>query len=205
VTDAAGDARGADRSWIAPLVRSGLALAAAVVITFSQDHSTTFGLLVFGAWALATGLVVGALQLRLETDRSTRTLLTVASVVTAASGVLALTVPAVLPMLYYVISVWAAVTGFIELFAGLRTRGRHPASRDRVAVGAFTAVLAVVFVLLPPDNPVVAVGLFGAYLAMIGVFLGIAAFSMRWAALERDASPDQPTDAAHGAVTKDDE
>ncbi|GLI27299.1 hypothetical protein ARHIZOSPH14_15410 [Agromyces rhizosphaerae] len=204
MTDAAGDARGADRSWIAPLVRSGLALAAAVVITFSQDHSTTFGLLVFGAWALATGLVVGALQLRLEADRSTRTLLTVASVVTVVSGILALTVPAVLPMLYYVISVWAAVTGFIELFAGLRTRGRHPASRDRVAVGAFTAVLAIVFLLLPPDNPVVAVGLFGAYLAMIGVFLGIAAFSIRWAALERESAPEAANDASPEAL-KDDE
>ncbi|WP_353808077.1 DUF308 domain-containing protein [Agromyces sp. SYSU T00194] len=203
MTDAAGAARGADRSWIAPLVRAGLALVGAVVITFSADHSTTFGLLVFGAWAIATGLVVGALQLRLEADRPTRTLLTVASVATVVSGLLALTVPAVLPMLSYVISVWAAVTGFLELFAGLRTRGWHAAARDRVAVGAFTAILAIVFLLLPPDNSVVAVGLFGAYLAMIGVFLAIGAFSMRWAANDRGASPDQ-ADASPGAATKDD-
>ena len=65
--------------------------------------------------------------------------------------------PGGLPFLLYLVSVWAAVTGFVELFAGLRARGRTPAARDWIAVGGFTALLAIVFLLLPPDA-VTAVG-----------------------------------------------
>ncbi|RIJ56851.1 DUF308 domain-containing protein, partial [Clavibacter phaseoli] len=99
-------------------------------------------------------------------------------------------------VLLYVVSVWAVVTGFLELVAGLRSRGRVPGATDAITVGALTVVLAVAFLLVPPDlvvqyggveqregqltAPVVAVGLLGAYAAIVGVFLVIAALSMKW-------------------------
>ena len=77
-------------------------------------------------------------------------------------------------------SVWAAVTGFIELYAGIRPRA-HPGRRDWIAAGGFTALLAIVFLLLPPDA-VTAVGLLGGYLVILGVYLVIGGFSLKWAA-----------------------
>ena len=167
--------------WVVPVVRGLLALVPAAVITFSQDHSPELGLLVFGMWAIVAGLVVGALSSRLVSDRGIRSLFLVSAVVPVAAGLLAVTVPGGLPFLLYLVSVWAAVTGFVELFAGLRARGRTPAARDWIAAGAFTAVLAIVFLLLPPDS-VTAVGLLGAYLVILGVYLVIGGFSLKWAA-----------------------
>ncbi len=166
--------------WVVPVVRGLLALVPAVVITFSPNHSPELGLIVFGAWAIATGLVVGALSLRLLSDRGIRLLFLVNAIVTVAAGMLAVTVPGGLPFLLYLVSVWAAVTGFVELFAGLRARGRTPAARDWIAAGALTAVLAIVFLLLPPDS-VTAVGLLGGYLVILGVYLVIGGFSLKWA------------------------
>ncbi|GAA1827061.1 hypothetical protein GCM10009750_08160 [Agromyces salentinus] len=167
--------------WVVPVVRGLLALLPAVAITFSQDHSAGLGLLVFGAWAVVSGLVVGALSLRFVTDRVIRSLFAVSAVVTVAAGLLALTVPGGLPFLLFLVSTWAAVTGFIELYAGLRSRGRTSVARDWIAAGAFTAILAIVFLLLPPDT-VTAVGFIGAYLVILGVYLVIGGFSSKWAA-----------------------
>jgi uncharacterized membrane protein HdeD (DUF308 family) len=167
--------------WVVPVVRGLLALVPSAVITFSPNHSPELGLLVFGVWAIASGLVVGALSLRLLADRGIRSLVLVNAVVTVAAGLLAVTVPGGLPFLLYLVSVWAAVTGFVELFAGLRARGRTPAARDWIAAGGFTALLAIVFLLLPPDA-VTAVGLLGAYFVILGVYLVIGGFSLKWAA-----------------------
>lgn len=174
--------------WVVPVVRGLLAVVPAVVITFSPNHSPELGLLVFGIWAVVSGLVVGALSLRLLAGRGIRSLFAINAVVTVVAGLLALSVPGGLPFLLYLVSVWAAVTGFVELYAGLRSRGRTAAARDWIAVGGFTAVLAVVFLLLPPDA-VTAVGLLGGYLVILGVFLVIGGLSLKWAANQTADGP----------------
>ncbi|MBT2497726.1 DUF308 domain-containing protein [Agromyces sp. ISL-38] len=180
------------RFWTVPVVRGILAIVPAVVITFSPNHSPGFGLLVFGAWAIVSGLVVGALAMRFTADRGIRSLFVITAIVTVVAGLLAVTVPGGLPFLLYLVSVWAAVTGFVELYAGLRARGRTPAARDWIAAGGLTALLALVFLLLPPDS-VTAVGLFGGYLVILGVYLVIGGFSLKWAAAPRaDASRSEP-------------
>ena len=84
-------------------------------------------------------------------------------------------------------SVRAAVTGIVELFAGLRARGRTSAARDWIAVGGFTAVLAIVFLVFPLDA-VTAVGLLGGYFVIVGVYLTIGGFSLKWAAAPESAA-----------------
>ncbi|MDQ0894034.1 HdeD family acid-resistance protein [Agromyces ramosus] len=167
--------------WAVPVVRGILALVPAAVITFSPNHSPAFGLLVFGVWAIVSGLVVGALSLRLTVERGIRTLFAVNGVATVVAGILAVTLPGVLPFLLYLVSVWAAVTGIVELFAGLRARGHSAVARDWIAVGVSTAVLALVFLVVPLDA-VAAVGFLGGYLVIVGVYLLIAGFSLKWAA-----------------------
>lgn len=177
------------RYWVVPVVRGILALAPAAVITFSQNHSPGFGLVVFGIWAIVSGLVTGALSLRLTSERGIRSLFVIAAVVSVTAGLLAVSVPGGLPFLLYLVSVWAAITGIVELFAGLRARGRTPAARDWIAAGAFTAMLALVFLVFPLDA-VTAVGLLGGYLVILGVYLVIGGFSLKWATSPADVTPD---------------
>lgn len=174
--------------WVVPVVRGLLALVPATIITFSQDHSPALGLVVFGAWAIVSGLLVGALSLRLLEARGIRSLFVVNAVVTVTAGLLAVGVPGSLPFLLYLVSVWAAVTGFVELYAGLRSRTRTPAARDWISAGAFTALLAIVFLLLPPDA-VTAVGLLGGYLVILGVSSLIGGFSLKWAVAPNAPAP----------------
>lgn len=172
-------------AWLVPVVRGALALAPSAVITFSQDHSPALGFAVFGGWALATGVIVGALAARLVADRMARWTFVANGVLTAAAGLIALglrdTAPGGVGAFTFTVAVWAAVTGILELVVGLRSRGRIPAARDWIAVGALTAILALVYVLLPLD-PVTAVGLLGAYFVVLGVLLLIGGFSLKWAA-----------------------
>ena len=83
-------------------------------------------------------------------------------------------------VLLFIVTVYAAMAGVLELYAGLRARGAAQA-RDWVTVGGFTALAAIIFVLIPPD-PILATGLIGAYAMVLGVFLVIAGLSLKWAA-----------------------
>lgn len=163
-----------------PLVRAAIALIVGAVITFNANHSAELGLLAFGAYALANGIAtaIGAFAVA---DRIARRLFLAQGIFGVVAGVIALVLNASgLGVLLYTVSVWAALTGFCELYCGLRVRGRLAVGRDWLAVGVLTAVLAVVFLLIPPDA-VLAVGLFGAYAVVIGVYLAIGAFTLKWA------------------------
>jgi uncharacterized membrane protein HdeD (DUF308 family) len=186
VADARADAVVRAPYWVVPVVRGALAVVPAVVITFSQDHSPTLGLAVFGFWAVLSGLVTGALSLRLVDDRLIRLLFAVNGVLTVIAGMLALIVPASLAFLVVLVIAWAAVTGVIELIAGLRARGRSVAARDWVSAGVVTALAAVVFLVFPFDA-VSIVGLLGAYLVILGVLLLIGGFSLKWGGAGRTA------------------
>jgi uncharacterized membrane protein HdeD (DUF308 family) len=167
--------------WTVPTARAVLAIVPAIVITFTTDHSATFGLYVFGAFALASGLLVAILSSITLTDPAARTLFLLHGIVGAVAGALALLFHAGgLGFFLYLVTVWAAVTGFLELYSGVRVRNRSASARDWIVTGAATAVLALVFLLLPP-HAVVSVGLFGAYLVLLGVYLAIAGLSLKWA------------------------
>jgi uncharacterized membrane protein HdeD (DUF308 family) len=171
--------------WRLPLLRAVPALAAGLAITFLQDHSAPVGLLAFGGFALVSGVLISVLTLRAVVDRSIRSVFLVQGVVAAVCGAVAFAVSAGatvtetgLSEFLLLVTVFAAATGFLELYAGLRAKGTV-IGRDWVSVGGATAVVAIVFLVIPPDS-VLAVGLFGAYGILLGVYLVIAAFSLKW-------------------------
>ena len=175
------------RYWTVPVSRAVIALVPAVVITFNSDHSAALGLLAFGAFALASGILVAVLSWITLSDPRARRLFLVQGIVGIVAGGLALAFhTGGLGFFLYLVSVWAAVTGFLELYSGARVRGRSPLANDWMIVGGLTAALSLLFLLLPP-NTVVSVGLLGAYLVLLGIFLPIVGLSLKWA--KTDASP----------------
>lgn len=189
-----GDRSGA-RYWTVPVVRAALALVPAAVITFTADHAAQFGLFVFGAFALVGGLLLAVLSWRTLPDPRERTLFAVQGAVGVLAGALALALNGGgLGFFLYLVTVWAAVTGFLELYSGLRVRGRSASARDWMLVGGLTAALSLAFLLLPP-NAVVSVGLFGAYLVIVGVYLVIAGLSLKWATADAPATAHSTNDS----------
>ncbi|HEX5857756.1 MAG TPA: acyl-CoA synthetase [Microbacterium sp.] len=205
------------------LLRAAFAAIAAVMITFSPDHSAAVGLSVFSGFAIATGLV-WALAAWLVHPAGSRWLpITMAAlniVAGMAGGIVTLRSTA---LFFVVVIAWALATGLVEAIAGWRSLRRiralgaaateddaaapadaRPdaarAARDGLTVGVFGVLLGIGLLLVPggyvldyyiPDagqtftltGIAIAVGVFGAYAAIVAVYLAIAGFSPR-----RDAS-----------------
>jgi uncharacterized membrane protein HdeD (DUF308 family) len=158
------------------------ALAAGAIITFTRDsHTAAFGLVVFGVFALVDGLATGILTWLFAGRRPTRTLFAVQGAIGVVAGALAIALSgAGLGIFLYLVTVWAALTGFLELYSGIRERSRDAAARDWLITGAITAVLALVLLFAPADA-ILAIGLFGAWAVIVGVFQGIGAVTLRTA------------------------
>lgn len=167
--------------WPVPLVRAAVALAVGLTVTFLADHSPTVGLYALGALALGTGLVMTLVAKGRVAD------VTVARL-HAGHGIIALLLGAAalafafagggIVALLLLATVFAVVTGALELYVGVRTRGAG--GRDWITVGVGTVILGLVLLLAPGDS-VSIVGFIGAYAVLLGVYLVIASLSMKWA------------------------
>lgn len=204
------DPASSGRYWPVPLLRAVPLLAVGLVTTFTLDHSPRVGLLGLGAAALGSGLVLALGSWRRLDDPSSRSLQVAQGAVGVVVGAAALLLAdGGLPLLVGLVVAWALLTGVLELVAGLRRRRRTPLARDWSTVGVLTLLLAVVFLVVPPDysrqlggieqvsgvltSSTVLVGVLGAYGVLVGVFLVIAALSLRW----------QPAPVAAAGTTSD--
>ena len=183
------------------LARAVIAAIAAIMVTFSPDHSAAVGLAVFSGFAIVTGLIelIAAWLTYPSTRRAVPVLLGALSVI---AGMLAGIVAWRSTTFFFgVVITWALVTGLIEAIWALRER-RSPSlrleARDSLVTGVVTVLLGLGLLLVPAQyvlnysiaNPttrvndeftltgiIIAVGSFGAYAAIIAVFLAIAGFS----------------------------
>lgn len=189
------------------LMRAVLAALAALMITFSSDHSASFGLAVFSGFAITTALVLGfaAWMSYPPIRRWPVAALAVVSLIAGMVG--GVPMWRTTPIFFVLVIGWALISGAIELGFGLADRAtmkreaildpqRRSEARDAIVVGAFTLALAVGTAVVPAGYRLdyfiddaekwftltgitIAVGLLGAYAAIVAVYLGIAAFSPR--------------------------
>lgn len=235
------------------LARAGFAALAALMITFSPDHSAAVGAAVFSGFAIATGLVF-LLAAWLVSPTGGRGAAIALGAVTVVAGIVA-SLPPVRSVagFFIVVIAWAVIAGAVELAVGARAllRARKAArtdasdadaalrragyvapwtprdgatpvvplsrgdARDAVVVGVLGILLAVGMLLVPTGYAlrytieeagqtftltgiIIAVGIFGAYAAIVAVYLAIAGFSPRPATAS--ASPETADAAALGVT-----
>jgi hypothetical protein len=183
--------------WYVPLARAIPAAALACVVTFAGGNYTPeFGLFVFGGFALIAGVLGVILSLRALAGVN-RTIFLIQAIVSVLIGVGALVGwQTGLPLFLVLVSIWAVISGFAELYAGIRVRGRRAVARDWIFVGGVTVLLAVFTLVIPPgyvqhytdptgprvlNTSVMVVGGLAVYGAIVAVYLLIAAFSLKWA------------------------
>jgi uncharacterized membrane protein HdeD (DUF308 family) len=187
-----------------------VAAAAALAVTFSADHSTSLGYLIFGLFAVLSAAVVIISSAFGSETRVVRTFRFAQGGVMLIAGGIALLVPSGgLPFLIFLVALFAIASGFLELYLGIRGRRKESAWRDAVFTGALTVGLAVVVLLVPPGfaqpftgpdgvprqltASVIIVGLLGAYWAICAVYLIIAGLSLRWSTHATPQSSAAPT------------
>ena len=205
--------------WFLGLGRAIPAIILAIVITFSADHSARLGLVAFGAYAVASGLATGIAAATRVAPGTVRLVVLCQAVVALVTGGVALAVPGGgYAYFVLVLSAYAAVCGFLEIYLGARSWRRSPArssvgpsassavARDWMFVGALSVALGIIAFVIPANfnqpfsvegvsgvvtASVALVGVFGAYLAIVGIFLAIASFSLKWSAAQpiKQSSP----------------
>ena len=184
-----------------PIALAVPALVAAIAVTFSAGHTVTFGFFVFAGFALLTAVaaVIGAALLPSGAQRTAAVL---KCVVTVIGGVAALTIPAVLgaepvagaAALAFTVAGTLALIGAIDLVVGIRQRRADRFGRDWLATGVIELLGALAVLAVPPTfyqafsftektgelvsgsltSSTMIVGIFGAFAAILGVFLAIA-------------------------------
>lgn len=197
------------------LARAAFAAIAAVMITFTADHSATVGLSVFSGFAIASGLVwlLSAWLVFPAGDRIPPVLLGVFS---GIAGIVSSTQVWRTDELFFVVVIsWALVTGLVELLWGVvqRRRGERLVARDTITTGALGLLLGVALLVVPMGYElpfqnketgesglltgiIIAVGILGFYVAIIAVFQALIGFTPKRRAAET-AAADQ--DDAHDA------
>lgn len=200
------DATRRARYWPIPVLRAVPAAIVALVITFSSNHAAGYGLVLFGAYAVVEAVVLAVGSRRLDGDRRSRRSSLAQAVVAGVAGLAALVLSGGgLPAFITIVVAFAVLTGALELTQGLRARGRSPFARDWSTVGGLTLLLAIAFLVTPPDYskqlggiddaqgtldaPIILVGLLGAYLAVTAVFHVIAGLSHKWGTAAPAAAP----------------
>jgi len=184
VTSTASEAPALSGLWLAPVLRALPAAAAGLAITFTADHSPAVGLVMLSVFGLGSALILLGTGLRLPRTQALgglhRALAVIAAVVGALAVVVLLTGTAGLPLFLLLVGGYAVLAGALELVWGLRHRGRDGFARDALVIGTGTLALALVLAFV--GDAVSAVGFFGAYAVIIGVYLVIAGFSLKWSA-----------------------
>ena len=201
------------------LARAAFAALAAIMITFSPDHSALVGMSVFSGFAVATGLVL-LLSVWLVYPTGLRWPAGVLGGLSLVAGMVGGLGPLrTVTGFFAVVIAWAVLTGLVELISGIRglrgprlrrdiapgvadarpavaDTGRRSDSRDAVVVGALGLLLAAGLAIVPAGYSLqytieeahqtftltgitIGVGIFGAYAAIVAVYLGIAGFSPR--------------------------
>jgi uncharacterized membrane protein HdeD (DUF308 family) len=207
VSDTVDDAALGARYWPVPILRAIPAAIGAMIITFSSNHAAGLGLVVFGGYAVVEGLVLALGSARRLDDVAARRIATLQGGLTVLAGLVAFPLLGVgLSGFIWVVIPFAVVTGGLELLQGTRARRTSPFARDWMTVGGLTVLLAIAFLITPPDyskelggiehvsgtldSSVILVGLFGAYLALTAVFHVIAGLSHKWGTAAPQAAPD---------------
>ncbi|MFH8252810.1 acyl-CoA synthetase [Microbacterium sp. B2969] len=187
------------------LARAAFAALAAVMITFSPDHSAAIGMSVFSGWAIATSIVF-FLAIWLVYPAGRRWPFVLMGILTVVAGMVGgVSTWRTTTVFFVVVIVWALLAGTIELVAGIRWRRTLRGStdpqarseaRDALTVGIITIVLGLGLLFVPTQYALnyyiadagrsftltgitIGVGIFGGYAAIIAVYLAIAGFSPR--------------------------
>ncbi|MEN9750959.1 MAG: hypothetical protein RLZZ600_6 [Actinomycetota bacterium] len=167
------------------LARALPALIAAAVITFSANHSVIVGQLVFMVYGFVIAPVYVWASFANGFERAGRiSILSIGVAAILGAAITAITIDQGLIAFTLTVGIWAAISGALELFAGW-TNPRREQAREMFLLGGITAVFGLVEAVIPLSE-LYAVGIFGAYAAILGVFAGIAGFSTSKGAQKRN-------------------
>jgi hypothetical protein len=166
---------------VAVAARAAAAAVVAIAVTFTLDHRhpASFGLAALGGYLLLQAVVLAVCVTGLAWSRGGRVMVLVRAAVSLVGGVVALTgLNGGIDLLRPLEALVFLAVGALEIIGGLRRTERSDLSGDAVVVGGLQVLVGVLLLVLNPDA-LLAVGVLGAWGAIVAVYLGISAANLR--------------------------
>jgi hypothetical protein len=166
---------------VAVAVRAAAAAVLAAVVTFALDHSDPagFGIAALGGYLVLQAIVLAVCVTGLAWSRLGRALVLVrAAVSLVGAGIALVNLGGTVDVLRPLEAIVFIVVGALEIIGGLLRTERGDLAGDAVVVGGLQVLVGVLLIVLNAD-PLFAVGVLGAWGAIVAVYLGISAANLR--------------------------
>jgi uncharacterized membrane protein HdeD (DUF308 family) len=161
----------ADRWWT--LVLRGVAAVIFGILTFLAPGASLFALvLLFGAYAIANGVINLVLAARTPAGETRWGSLVFESIASIVAGALTLFWPGITALvLLFVIAGWAIATGIAQVVAAVRLRKQIRGEWLLALAGVLSIAFGVLLLLFPGAGALAVIIWIGAYAIVIGALL----------------------------------
>jgi uncharacterized membrane protein HdeD (DUF308 family) len=168
------------RNWWALALRGLFAILFGLAAFAMPGITLAVVILLFGAYAIVDGTFAIVAGLRAAERHERWWALLLEGIVDIAAGVVAFAWPALTALLLlYLVSVWAVVTGLLEIAAAIRIRQAIKGEWLLAINGVVSVLLGVFLVVVPGGGILVLIYWIGGYAIFFGVLLLGLAFRLR--------------------------
>lgn len=168
------------RNWWALALRGLFAILFGLAAFAMPGITLAAVILLFGAYAIVDGTFAIVAGLRAAERHERWWALLLEGIVDIAAGVVAFAWPALTALLLlYLVSVWAVVTGLLEIAAAIRIRQAIKGEWLLAINGVVSVLLGVFLVVVPGGGILVLIYWIGGYAIFFGVLLLGLAFRLR--------------------------
>ena len=160
------------QNWWAVLLRGAIAILFGALALVWPRLTLEILVLFFGAYVVVDGIfaIIAALTHRSGHDRWWVLLLE--GLVGIGAGIITFLLPTVATLaLIYLISIWAIVTGVLEIIAAIGLREEIQGEWLLAIGGSISLILGVLLVIFPSAGEVTIIWLIGAYAILFGALL----------------------------------
>jgi uncharacterized membrane protein HdeD (DUF308 family) len=168
------------RNWWLILLR-GIAAVLFGVLAFVWPAITLFALVfLFGAYALATGILSLILAYKAPKGFPRSGALVIGGVLSIIAGLIAFFLPGLTAVgLLILIAAWAIVSGIVEIMAAIRLRRVITREWLLVLAGLASIALGVILLLQPAAGALALVWLIGAWAFVFGILFIVLSLRLR--------------------------
>ena len=176
------------RNWWVLLLRGIVAILFGALTLMQPGISLASLLLLFGAYALADGVLGAWTAITHRKDRENWWVLLLEGLVGIGVGVLALIKPGLtaLALLFY-IAIWAITTGVLEIVAAVRLRKEIEGEWMLILAGFASVAFGVLLMARPGSGALAVLWLIASYAILFGLLLVVLAFKVRGVARKIEA------------------
>lgn len=168
------------RNWWALALRGLFAILFGLAAFAMPGITLAVVILLFGAYAIVDGTFAIVAGLRAAERHERWWALLLEGIVDIAAGVVAFAWPALTALLLlYLVSVWAVVTGLLEIAAAIRIRQAIKGEWLLAINGVVSVLLGVFLVVVPGGGILVLIYWIGGYAIFFGILLLGLAFRLR--------------------------